>query len=112
MALTLQSAIDRARIDLNDTDAAAYRNSDEDMLKHANDALLAIHRVAPHLWHGNYSNEPTGEHAAAFAWPIGAQFVKVASDIVVAYAESKDDEHVLNQRVASILDRAFKMLVA
>lgn len=109
MALTIQSAIDLARIDLNDTDSAAYRNSDAELLKHANSALLSIYNRAPHLWHGNYEAIPNGEAVAGNPFPIEAQYLKPISDIIVAFAETKDDEHTDNGRVAGLIARAISL---
>lgn len=112
MALTLQSGIDLARVDLNDTDASAYRTDDPTMLKHANAALLELFNRAPHLWHGQYASVPSGEQVAAFSWPIHQQYLKAFADIIVAYAESKDDEYVVNEKVSAIMSRSLGVVVA
>jgi hypothetical protein len=112
MALTLQSVIDLARIDLNDTESDGYRNSDADMLKHANAALLMIYNRAPHLWHGNYAAVPSGELGAGFTWPIHQMYLRPCADLVVALAETKDDEHTLQGRVQALLERAAALTVA
>ena len=108
MALTIQSAMDLARIDLNDTDPseANRRYPDSELLKHANSVLLAMLNVAPHLWFGKYDSLPNGELPASTPWPVNAIYVKPCAEAIVAYAETKDDEHVLSQRVAALLQRA------
>lgn len=106
MSLTLQSPIDLARIDLNDTDAAAYRHGDPEMLKHANAAMTILANRAPHLWHGNYSATPNGELSAITPWPIQPVYVRVCADLIVAFAETKDDEHTLTKRVQFLIERA------
>jgi len=112
MALTIGSAIDLARIDLNDTESDGYRNSDPDMLKHANAALLMVFNRAPHLWHGQWDNEPTGELAADAAWPIHQMYLKPVADIITALAETKDDEHVDSGRVGALIERAMAQVIA
>lgn len=114
MALTLQSAIDLAREDLNDSDAleANRRYTSVVMLKHANAALLALFNRGPHLWHGKYDDTPSGEHPADFPWPINVQYLRPCADIIVALAETKDDEHVISGRVTAMVERALSMTVA
>lgn len=106
MALTLQSGVDLARIDTNDADAAAYRVSDAEMAKHANSALLILFNRAPHLWHGKYDAEPSGEFALGQAWMLHQQWMRPFADLIVAMVESKDDEFVLAQRVGAVVSRA------
>lgn len=111
MALTLQSGVDLARIDTNDADTDALRTSDADMQKHANAALLILFNRAPHLWHGQYGSIPSGELALAAAFPIHAQWMRPFADLIVALAESKDDEFVVSQRVEAIMNRALAFTV-
>lgn len=111
MALTLQSGVDLARIDTNDTDAAAYRTSDADMAKNANAALLILFNRAPHLWHGQYDDEPDGLAALTLDFPLHAQWMRPFADLIVALVESKDDEFVLSQRVQAVMSRALSLAV-
>lgn len=111
MALTIQSAIDLARIDLNDleSDDTKRRWDQATLLKHANTALLVLANRAPHLWVGNYTNLPNGELTATSDWPISPQYLRVCADIIVAFASTVDDEEVSVARAGAMIQRAMSM---
>lgn len=114
MALTIQSAIDLARLDLNDSDPndTKRRWDQATLLKHANSALLVLVNRAPHLWTGKYSKLPNGELAATDPWPISEQYLRVCADIICAFAQTVDDEEVSAARVSSLIERAMSMTTA
>lgn len=101
MAFTLQSAMDLARIPLNDADKVRY--PDAQLLTWTNHALVTLASRRPDLFIGQYNALPTGEALASVAFPIPAAYLSVIANYVTAMAEMVDDENANSGRAAAFL---------
>lgn len=115
MALTLQDVMDMARLDLNDDDAvdADRRYPDTELIKHCNTALLLILEKRPEALLGSYSDAskvPNGERIASDPFPFDARYLKPTSDVVVSFAQTKDEEMAQSGKVRALFERAFSMV--
>lgn len=98
MAVTYQSAVDLARVPLNDANRDRY--SDDILLLFANHAMLQILKRRPDLFVGQFSSLPNGERSLNDAFPLPSEYVQTVADYVTARAEMTDDEHVNAGRAA------------
>lgn len=98
MAFTYQSAVDLARIPLNDTGKDRY--SDATLLTLANQGMLQIFKRRPDLFTGQFGNLPHRENLLADIFPLPAEYVQTVADYVTARAEMTDDEYVNAGRAA------------
>lgn len=101
MAFIYQSAVDLARIPLND--AGKDRYSDATLLSFANQGMLQIFMRRPDLFAGRFGNPPHGEHLLTDAFPLPAEYVQILADYVTARAEMTDDEYVTAGRAAMFM---------
>jgi len=98
MAITYQTVLDVARLPLNDSDKARYR--DADLMTYANHGILAMLKRRPDLFVGQFASLPNGERAPGDSFPLSAQYVQLLADYVTARAETADDEFVNSGRAA------------
>ena len=101
MANTLQTAMDLARLPMNDADPidANRRYPDATLLKHANHGILTCYRARPDFWIGDYDNVPNGSMAATTPLTIPDEYVQVLADYITARCETTDDEFISSGRV-------------
>jgi hypothetical protein len=98
MAFSYQSAVDLARIPLNDGDQTRY--SDSILLSFANQGVLHLLRRRPDLSVGSFDTLPDGNAALADAFPLPPEYLQTVADYVTARAETADDEHANSGRAA------------
>lgn len=98
MAFTYQSAVDLARIPLNDTGKDRY--ADATLLSFANQGMLQIFKRRPDLFAGQFGNPPQGESLLADAFPLPGEYLQTIADYITARAEMTDDEYVNTGRAA------------
>ena len=106
--LTYQSAVDLARIPLNDADKDRY--PDDMLLAFANQGILQILKRRPDLFSGQLARLPDwadGERLPGDTFPLPAQYLQTVADYVTFRAEMADDEHVSSGR-ASAFARFFE----
>jgi hypothetical protein len=99
MAFTYRSAIDLARIPLND--ASKDRYPDDVLLAFANHGVLQILKRRPDLFFGQLSplsDWSDGESLLDDAFPLPAEYLQTVADYVTFRAETADDEHVSSGR--------------
>jgi hypothetical protein len=92
---TMQYAIDRARIPLNDADKDRY--SDADLLMYANEALQILRLQRADLFLGSLGT-PLVSRVLADPVPLADSYVVAISDYVTARAETRDSEEELMSR--------------
>ena len=92
---SMQYAIDRARIPLND--AAKDRYSDADLLMYANEAVQEIRIRRADLFLGSLG-APLTARVLADPVPLADGYVAAISDYVSARAETRDSEEELMSR--------------
>ncbi len=97
MAFTVQNAADDARLTLNDAQKVRY--PDTELLTYANMAYQLLRRFRPDFFVGNYSNGalPT-LLGLTDTFPVDDMYRPAIADFLIARAESKDDEHIVQQR--------------
>ena len=95
MAVTMQSIVDLARLDLDD--ASKVRNADDDMLKYANDAISRAYAIRPDMRFGNYTTTYS-DLALTDNFPLELQYRKAVADFIVACCETHDDPFAVEQR--------------
>lgn len=98
---TMQDVIDQARIPLNDLAGTRYSNTD--LLRYANAGVRRAFQVRPDLRLGNYST-PYTDLAVGGAFPLPDEYLQAIADYVVFRAETKDDEHVISERVTVFMN--------
>jgi hypothetical protein len=106
--LTYRSAVDLARIPLND--AGKDRYPDDMLLTFANQAVLQVLKRRPDLFSGLLSRLtewPDGERLLGDAFPLPAEYLQTVADYISFRAETMDDEHVNSGR-ASVFARFFE----
>lgn len=101
MAFTYQSAVDLARIPLND--AGKDRYPDLILLSFANQGILQIFMRRPDLFAGRFDNPPDGGNLLADAVPLPAEYLQILADYITARAEMTDDEYVNAGRAAMFM---------
>lgn len=99
MAFTYQSAVDLARIPLNDVDKDRY--DDATLMAFANQGMLAMVKRRPDKFVGQFKTLPTGENILSDPFPLPAGDVQLLADWITARAELTDDEHVDSGRAAA-----------
>lgn len=100
--LTYQSAVDLARIPLNDTGKDRY--PDSILLAFANQGVLQILKRRPDLFSGQFAalgNWADGARQLGDAFPLPAGYLQTVSDYITFRAETVDDEHVNSGRAAA-----------
>lgn len=97
MANTLQTAMDLAKLPVNDD--AGDRYTPAKLLSHCNHGLLTLYRVRPDLWMGDWDNVPTGNLAATTPLPIDDTYIQVLADYITARASMTDDEFISTGRI-------------
>jgi hypothetical protein len=108
MAFTYRSAVDLARIPLND--ASKDRYSDDVLLAFANQGVLQILKRRPDLFSGQLArlpDWPDGERLLGDTFPLPAEYLQTVADYITFRAETADDEHVSSGR-ASAFARFFE----
>jgi hypothetical protein len=106
--LTYRSAVDLARIPLND--ASKDRYPDDVLLAFANQGVLQILKRRPDLFSGLLARLPDwrdGERLLGDAFPLPAEYLQTVADYITFRAETTDDEHVNSGR-ASAFARFFE----
>ena len=98
---TLQDVIDLARIPLNDLGGVRY--SSEDLLRYANAGIRRAYQVRPDLRLGSFST-PITDKALTDVFPMPGEYLQAIADYVVFRAETKDDEHVISERVTVFMN--------
>jgi hypothetical protein len=100
VAITNQSIVDMARVDVND--AAKDRHSDANGMAYLNDFIQLAYSVRPDLRFG--SGWPAVTDLAIGAnFPLSEKYRQAAAAYVVARWEAKDDEHSITARFATML---------
>ena len=97
MANTLQTALDLARLPLNDD--AKDRYTDAKALVYCNQGLLWMYKESPQLWFDNWDNAPNGNLLANTPLPIDDQFIQWLADLITARLSMTDDEFISSGRV-------------
>lgn len=92
---TMQSVLDLALIDLNDTDKA--RNTDVNMLKFANDGIAKAVVMRPDLNYGSYTTA-WADLTTASAFPLPLEYRPAIANYIVMRAEVADDAFANEQR--------------
>lgn len=95
-----------ARLTLNDRDADAYRDADDDLLEYVNDGLDHMFEVRPDLFIGAMTGASITEgHQLALNadLPVPGRYRRVLADYVIFRAEMKDDEYAVSGRAAASL---------
>ena len=95
-----------ARLTLNDTDASAYRDGDDNLLEYVNDGLDAMFDLRPDLFIGSMTGASITEgHQLALDTdlPVPGRYRRVLADFVIFRADSKDDEHANSGRAAAFM---------
>lgn len=117
MPITMQTVVDKARTPLNDAKAGSpldgVRYKDAELMGYLNSALDVLTNKRPDLFIGKYLDPeiyPNGERVLADPFPLSSKWVQPCADLVTAMAESKDDEHVLSQRVEAFINRAASLI--
>ena len=108
MATTLQTAMDLARVPLNDAKDSngsdvLCRYKDAELLNYELNLLLQVFRNRGDLFVGGYTSPPLLTWAATQTFPLPDEYVQVIADGLTARAESKDDEFVSNPRAQAFL---------
>lgn len=93
MARTVASAIEAARVVLNDLDGT--RTSDPSLVGFATDALNAIRNIRPDLFLGQWGSITA---TADGTLPVDDQFFRPVVNFMIGMAELVDDEHVVDAR--------------
>jgi hypothetical protein len=100
MSFTVQQAIDRGRIPLNDVDKDRY--TDVDLLVYAQDAYLLAFRHRPDLFIGRFSLLTSATSLAlGSTFPMDDQYLPFVADYITGRAEMLDDEFVNSGRAQS-----------
>lgn len=97
--LTYQSAVDLARIPLND--AGRDRYPDSILLAFASQGVLQILKRRPDLFSGQFAavaNWSDGARLLGDAFPLPAGYLQTVADYITFRAETADDEHVNSGR--------------
>mgnify|MGYP001027669191 CR=1 FL=1 len=108
IAFTYRSAVDLARIPLND--ASKDRYPDDILLAFANQGVLQILKRRPDLFSQQFVPWPDwadGERLLDDAFPLPAGYLQTVADYITFRAETVDDEHVSSGR-ASAFGRFFE----
>lgn len=114
MARTVQNLVDEVRRLTTDV-LAPYRTSDEALAGLINDFFVELRRLRPDAFVPFSQNKTTPEVTPltfSDPWPVADQFYKAAVYHVVGNVELQDDEHVLSERAAMMLNRSIHMLQA
>ena len=101
MTFTYQSAVDLARIPLND--AGKERYADAMLLSFANQGVLQILKRRPDLFSGQFGNLPHGQNVLTDTFQLPAEYVQTVADYVTARAEMTDDEYTNAGRAAMFM---------
>lgn len=94
-AVTMQSVVDLARLDLNDADKV--RHTDVKMLAFANDGVAKTRVMRPDLNWGSY-NTAYVDLAAGAPFPFGLEYRPGIANYVVMRCEVADDPFAIEQR--------------
>lgn len=100
MAVTMQSVLDLARLDINDS--GKTRNSDANMLSFANDGIAKALVIRPDLNWGNYSTA-YADLTTSSSFPLPLEYRPAISNYVVMRCESSDDPMAIEQRAVQAL---------
>lgn len=100
MAVTIQSVLDLARIDLNDADKT--RNPDATLLAYANNAIAKIKVMRPDLNWGKFNVAYT-DLALTDSFPFDLQYRDAVADYIVGCAEKSDDVFAIEQRAVQAM---------
>lgn len=92
---TIQSVIDLARLDINDSDKVRY--PDADLLRYANDGIAKALTMRPDLNYGNYSNA-YADLALTADFPLPLEYRSAVATFITAMAQFGDDPFVVEQR--------------
>ena len=92
---TMQSVMDLARLDLNDSEKT--RNTDTNLLQYANNAIAKIKVMRPDLNWGNYTSA-YADLTATDPFPFALEYRPAVANYIVMCAESSDDEFAIEQR--------------
>lgn len=111
---TTTDVITSARLTLNDRDADAYRESNENLLKYVNEGLDQLFEIRPDLFVGSMDlSSATEGHQLALgaALPIDGRMKSHLVEYVIFRAEMSDDEHANSGRAMSFLKQMEKRLL-
>lgn len=100
MALTVQDALDRARLPLNDADKVRY--SDAFLLGYFNDAILMTRKIRSDLFLSQWDGLPSNL-LVTDQFPVAEEYFPTIVDYVSGRAELIDDENVDNTRSQALL---------
>ena len=94
-APTVQSVMDLARLDLNDSDKT--RHPDADMIRFANDGIAKALVMRPDLNWGNF-NSAYVDYLATAEFPLPLEYRPGIANYIVMRCESADDPFAVEQR--------------
>lgn len=105
MAITNQSVLDLARVDLNDakdagSDANARYKDTTELMVYLNDFIALTYSVRPDLRfavEGDFTT-PFEDMVVGSDFPLALRYRSLAAAYLVARAEARDDEHTIDQR--------------
>ena len=100
MAVTMQSIVDLARVDMNDP--GKLRWSDAKLLAYANDALQVAREWRADLFVGSLGT-PLADLLLADNCPLPPAYRRIVADFIIGRAAMKDDENAQNGRAPAYL---------
>jgi hypothetical protein len=98
---TLQDVINSVRVDLQDTDAIRYTNSQ--LLGFANDGIQGAFRKRPDFRLGSYTTAAV-VYGLNDQVPLPIQYQMLLAHYVTARAELRDDEYSQDGRAAGLMN--------
>lgn len=107
MSVTVQSVMDLARLDLNDS--AKTRNPDSSLIQFANDGIAKTLAIRPDLNYGNY-NGTYADLTTASAFPLPLEYRPAIANYIVLRCETADDPFAVEQRAIQGLQMYLKDL--
>ena len=106
---TMQSVLDLARSDLNDS--SKTRNTDAELLSFANDGLAKAVVMRPDLNFGNYgTGTPYVDLTTASTFPLALEYRPAIANYIVFRAEGADDPTSSEQQAIQSLQLYMKDL--
>ena len=100
MSVSMQSVLDLARLDLNDSEKT--RNPDANMLSFANDGIAKALTIRPDLKWGSYATAYT-DLSTASDFPLPLEYRPAIANYIVLRCETADDPFAIEQRAMQAL---------
>ena len=111
MSVLMQTILDEARLDLNDSasDDTLRRNPDANLMKFANDAISKAVVLRPDLNYGGYGTA-FADLTTASNFPLPLEYRPAVVNYIVARCESSDDQFANDGRSANDLKQFYSDL--